>query len=146
MMENQAAETRKDWTAVPVYKNTGDYAREHKELNLYRESFEANRACRQAIENAIAGSFDGFYLAKDCEKPVVEAFGLERVLCVLAITLAEKEHDGRFSRGNIEWAKAYPISENPADASQIRERNVYNVVSSHSAILEGFVNRVRKLI
>lgn len=146
MMDSQVAETRKDWSEIPVYKHTGSYAREHKELDLYRNSFKANDACRQAIENAIAESFDGFYLAKDCEKPVIETFGLERVCYVLAITLAEKEYDGRFSRENVKWAKAYPLSANPEEAPQIRERNVYNVVNSHPAVLEGFVNRVRKLI
>lgn len=128
----------KNWADIPVYMNTGAYARRHDELEAYRESSKANVACKEAIELAIQKAFDGFYLAKDCELPVVNAFGLERVRAVLAMTLRAKTHDGRFSRDNISWALGYPVPEEP-------DKNIWYVVQTHPAVLEGFINRIRKM-
>ena len=132
------------WKDVPVYMHTGEYARMHNELELYRESFNASMACKKAIEEAIAKDFDGFYLAKDCELPVIDKFGFERVVYVLAVTLCEKSHDERFSMSNRNWAKEYISRNGSESAPEINTRNVYIVVNSHSTVLDGFVNRVRK--
>ena len=40
---------------------------------------------------------------------VVSSFGRERVELVLAATIQEKIHDGRFSNDNKEWAKNVPM-------------------------------------
>lgn len=115
-----------------VYHKTAESARENGELELYRESKQANRACRKAIEEAIRNNFDGFYLAKQCENPVIEAYGLERVKTVLANTVRQKIFDGRFGKDVKEWATGFELAED----------DVYNIVESHPAILDGFIRRV----
>ena len=121
---------------IPIYPHTGEYAREHGGLDAFRASYQANVACREAIETAIRDGFDGMYLNADV-KGVLAEFGPERVTCVLAATLQSREQDQRFSRSNHAWAAAVPM----ADAE---DRRWAYVVNSHSAVLDGFVGMVRK--
>ena len=73
-------------------------ARNRNEIVLWRESYRANVACRQAIEDAIRQNFDGMNLSSDCLKPVLEEYGYKRTAWVLANTLHELKSDGRFSQ------------------------------------------------
>ena len=43
-------------------------ARSRNEIALWRESYRANVACRQAIEDAIRQNFDGMHLSSNCLK------------------------------------------------------------------------------
>ena len=47
---------------IPIYPHTGEYAREHGELDAFLASLETNVACRDAIETAIREGFDGMSL------------------------------------------------------------------------------------
>lgn len=132
LLEAQREATR----TIPLYQHTGEYAREHGELDAFRASYQANVACREAIETAIRDGFDGMYLNADV-KGVLAEFGPERVTCVLAATLQSRAQDQRFSRSNHAWAAAVPM----ADAE---DRRWAYVVNSHSAVLDGFVGMVRK--
>ena len=132
LLEAQREKTR----AIPLYPQSGEYAREHGELDAFRASRQANEACKDAIEAAIRDGFDGMYLTAD-PKGVLAEFGPERVTYVLAATLQSKVWDQRFSRSNQEWAAAIPMFE-PEN-----HRFSY-MVNSHSAVLDGFVNKVRK--
>lgn len=132
LVEAQREATR----TIPLYRQPGEYAREHGELDTFRASRRANEACKDAIEAAIRDGFDGMYLTAD-PKEVLAEFGPERVAYVLAATLQSKTWDQRFSRSNQEWAATIPMSE-PED------RRFSYMVSSHSAVLDGFVNKVRK--
>ena len=95
---------------IPVHRQTGMYAREHGELEQFRQSNVANIACRAAIEKAITENFDGMRLRADAAEPVLSEFGSERVMFVLANTVQHKEWDGRFSRENKAWAAAFLLS------------------------------------
>lgn len=44
-------------TDTPLYRHDAAYAREHGELPLYRESYQANIACKEAIEKAINDNY-----------------------------------------------------------------------------------------
>ena len=70
-----------------IYTETAAYAKSVGELDLYRVSLHENKNCKNAIDKAISENFDGFRLKKDCYKPVIEQFGQERMLYVLANTL-----------------------------------------------------------
>ena len=39
---------------TPLYHHTDSYAQEHGELDRYHASYQANIACKEAIEQAIA--------------------------------------------------------------------------------------------
>ena len=126
---------------IPVYRQTGMYAREHGELEQFRQSNVANIACRAAIEKAIAENFDGMRLRADAAEPVLSEFGSERVMFVLANTVQHKDWDGRFSRENKAWAAAFSIE---PDAVMGMDRRLQFVVNSHPAVLDGFIHMVRE--
>ena len=93
-----------------IYRNSGSYAREHGEIEMWRESKAANIACRDAVDKAVAENYDGAHLKTDkILDAVISDFGRERFELVLAATIQEKIHDGRFSNANKEWAKNVPM-------------------------------------
>lgn len=94
---------------TPIYTETAAYAKSVGELDLYRVSLHENKNCKNAIDKAISENFDGFRLKKDCYKPVIEQFGQERMLYVLANTLQLRGWDGRFSRDNKAWENTSPF-------------------------------------
>ena len=86
-----------------VYRQNASYAREHGEIERWRESKAENVACRDAIDKAVAENYDGAHLnTEKILNSVVSNFGRERVELVLAATIQEKFHDGRFSNANKE--------------------------------------------
>ena len=79
---------------APVYKYPGEYAREHGELELYRASGKANVACKQAIETTINSHYRNNCLdTKAAVREVVDRFGYERMLYVLAVTVRTMDWD-----------------------------------------------------
>ena len=75
-------------------------------------------------------------LNPDTAVSVVEKYGEERVAFVLANTLKQLSHDGRFSDGNKRWADGIDIPEN---ISRGMDLNRDYIVSSHPAVLNGFI-------
>ena len=132
MLEAKREATR----AIPIYQQSGEYAREHGELDAFRTSRKANEACRDAIDAAIRDGYDGMHLTADA-KNVLAEFGPERVSHVLAATLQEKAWDQRFSRSNQAWAASVPVFDT-------KDRRLVYLVNSHSTLLDGFVDKVRK--
>lgn len=126
---------------IPVYYHDGQYAREHGELEQYRASHKANIECRVAIERAIARNFDGWYLDHQAIDDVFGQYSAERIALVLAATVQAKDWDGRFSRANKAWAASVMMPERAANA--IYDRRDDYVVSTHPAVLEGFINLAR---
>jgi len=75
---------------TPLYKHNAEYAREHGELEIYRSSMKANVACKEVIEAAIHGHFDGMHLDKAAVSDVIETCGLERTCYVVANSVQQK--------------------------------------------------------
>lgn len=129
-----------DYSDVPVYYEPFSYAQEHGEVDLYRTSYRLNSECKQAIQEAIADNYDGMHLGDDAVNQVVRQYGMERVGYILANTLRYKNYDGRFSPSNKEWAEQVGTPENNARIIKFRADWV---VSSHPAVLDGFVTMYR---
>ena len=125
----------------PFYMHTLSYAMEHGRADDYLESRKLNLDCKRAIEDAVRNNFDGMHLAHDAAEEVLEEYGAERVVFILANTVQQLEHDGRFSIGNKAWAKGYKIPEN---VSRGIDLNADYVISSHPAVLDGFIGLVRE--
>ena len=138
LLEEQSRTLRE----TPVYPYPASYAQEHGELEQYRASNRANIACKEAIEAAIREHYHDNRLDSQAAAQVVQAFGLDRTLYVLANTVQQKDWDARFSPGNKEWAKTIPIQENP-DAWGT-DRNTQFVVNSHSGLIDLFLSTVRQ--
>ena len=126
----------------PVYQHTGSYAREAGEIEVYRASLKENCACRDAIDQTIKENFDGLRLNAGIERKILDTFGPERVTWVLANTIMQREHDGRFSSSNRAWAQTVQIPIDRTEGGIVR--NDHFVLSSHSAVLDGFISATRK--
>ena len=137
-----AAEEQVSLSDLPVYRENFDYARECREVETYRISLQANIACKEAIEQAISQSYDGRRLAEGTAAKVMNQFGAERVLYVLANTIQQKEWDGRFTYPNKEWAKTVSIPSNMDSFGM--DRNYAIAVSSHPGLIDLFVTQARK--
>ena len=127
-------------TQSKVYMASVEEARQKDELPAWRESWGLNEACAKGIEKAINDSHNGqhSYDLAAVLKVVSAEYGTERVHIVLANTVQYLDYDGRFSRDNKQWAQAIQIPQ------LTKDRRAAFVCGAHPAILNGFVNTVRK--
>ena len=137
-LEGETAE-KKNYPAV--YGHTLSYAMEHGEADEYLESHKLDRECKRAIEETIRQNFDGMHLKHDIVKPLAEQYGSDRIAFVLANTLQQESWDGRFSRDNKTWAAEFYIPENIVRGMDM---NRELIVSSHPAVLDGFIAMFRR--
>lgn len=129
--------------AMPVYKYPAVYARENNELEQYRASYKANVACKEAIETAIRDNYSDNRLGKEAVKQVVERFGYERTFYVLAVTVREKDWDGRIDRKNKDWARTIPVFDD--DNGFGDNRNMEFIVDrAHPGLTDIFINQARR--
>ncbi len=137
-LEGETAE-KKNYPAV--YGHTLEYAMEHGEVDQYMDSRKLDRECKKAVEETIRQNFDGMHLKHDIVKPLAEQYGSERMAFVLANTLQQESWDGRFSRDNKTWAAEFYIPENIVRGMDM---NRELIVSSHPAVLDGFIAMFRR--
>ena len=75
---------------TPVYTQPPDYAREHGELDKYRESNRLNVLCKEAIEQAVRDNYRDNRLDADAVwRDVTAQFGSKRAAFVLAMTVRD---------------------------------------------------------
>ena len=118
-------------------------------LAEYRKAEQAvqeerlNISCKEAIEEAIDGSYKGNSLdAKAVAQEVLDKFGPDRVQTVLAATVQDKDWDVRISGENKAWAQTVPMPEGSEDGN----RRSHWVVDSHPGLVNLFVDQVRNLV
>jgi len=140
--QKQRADAELSEKYVPLYRHTYEYARQAGQIDECRLSRIENMHCAQAIDKAIAGSFDGMRLDTACVRPLIDRFGTERISWVLANTLLMKDYDGRFSGSNKEWGAKMEV---PLEKDHFGSvRNAEFVLRSHPAVLDMFIVYVRR--
>ena len=122
---------------IPVYPYSFLYARGNGEEKRFRESREANRECRKAIDAVFDAAWDGTRPPAEAAKSILDRFGQERVVYVLADELQQRRGDGRFSQTNQDWAQSVPMFMGA-------ERRWDGRLNCHSAKLDGFVTMIRR--
>lgn len=137
------AENRRILRETPVYPYPVGYAREHGELEQYRASHKANIACKEAIETAISEHYRDNRLGKEAAMAVIDAFGMDRTLYVLANTVRHKDWDGRISHDNKAWARTIPVYED-TDAWGDDRNTSFVVDKAHPGLTDIFLNQVRR--
>lgn len=125
-----------------VYKFPAAYAREHGEAEAYRESRKANLACTKAISDAIRDNYSDNFLDPKGAKDVLEKFGVERTMYVLANTVQRHDWDGRYSQDNKRWANTIPIQKDIDPWGD--DRNSELCVTAHPCLVDGFISQARK--
>ena len=136
----EAGQTEQE-TYPAFYGHTLSYAAEHGEVDKYMKSHKFDRECKEAVEETIRQNFDGMHLKHDIVKPLAEKYGAERMAFILANTLQQESWDGRFSRDNKAWASEFYIPENIVHGIDM---NRELIVSSHPAVLDGFIGMFRR--
>ena len=131
-------------TKTPVYPYPAAHAREHGELEQYRASRKENVECKRAIEQAIRDHYQDNRLdGQAAVKQVVDAFGYDRMLHVLANTVQHKDWDGRISADNKAWARTRPVYEDMDGFGG--DRNTEFVVDqAHPGLTDLFVSSARQ--
>ena len=128
---------------LPIYPHSAIYAREHDELPAYRASYQANVDCSKAIDAAIREHYRDNRLNPAAVSQVVERFGMERTLLVLAATARYKEWDKRISDDHKAWAQTIPVPDDKDTMGNDRTR-AYMVGYAHPGLVNLFMNEARR--
>lgn len=98
-------------TFPPVYDHPLQDAVKRGELEQFQISHDLNVACAKAIDATLTKHFDRNTYDLNTEaasREVVEKFGFDRTMAVLANTVRHYSFDGRFSKSSREWARTIP--------------------------------------
>lgn len=120
----------------PIYEQPVEEARERNELEQYFASQKLNTDCGRAITAALSKHYSGstFCLNTDAAaKEVVDKFGFDRTMYVLASTIRYYDHDGRISYANKKWAQEIPF---------YGDRDIA-FINSNPGLTDMFANQVR---
>ena len=122
---------------APLYPQDAAYAVAHNEMEHYTASLRISAACKNMIEDAIAAAYQDNSLkdVREASKAVIDTFGFDRTMFVLANTIRIKNYDGRISPENKTWAQTIPICED--------QLNIL-VDRCNPGLLDLFTNQVRK--
>ena len=120
----------------PLYLYSLKEAAEWDEKDEWRESYLENCDCARAIERAIDEHYDGQCL-KSCAQEIIDRYGFDRVNFVLAVTVRQGIHDGRYSEDNKNWARRFSVMD--------MENTWQYHVHSHPGLVNLFVADARRL-
>ena len=144
-IENRAddvCKAQEELRTAPLYPHSAAYASEHGEMAQYNRSYQANSACKEAIEQTISAHYAENRLDTEAAvKDVLEKFGAERVQFILANTIQHKNHDGRISQDNKAWAKTIPM---PEDSGASRHCAYLVVDGVNPGLTDLFTRQARK--
>lgn len=134
---SRADEVQKQVKECPFYPHNAAYADAHNEMESYIASLHMNTDCKNMIEDAIAAAYQDNSLkyVQEASKAVIDTFGFDRTMFVLANTIRIKNYDGRISPENKAWARTIPVCED--------QRNII-VDRCNPGLLDLFTNQVRK--
>ncbi len=131
---------------TPVYWHNRDYAQKNNEISQYETSYTANRACKLAIEKTLNDSYNNENSHLNLPmvlKTLTANFSMDRISYVLAVTVQYKNHDGRISEENKQWAKSIPVFQNIDGWGN--DYNRYLIVDqTHPGLVDLFVTYFRK--
>ncbi len=130
-------------TGLPIYPHSAVYAREHDELPAYRASYQANVDCSKAIDAAIREHYRDNRLDPAAVFQVVERFGMERTLMVLAATARYKDRDGRIDDSHKAWAQTVSVPYD-RDAIGTDRTHAYVVGYAHPGLINLFMREARR--
>lgn len=88
-----------------LYRGSFEEAKQSGKLDKWYSSHQENIACRNDIETAIAGGFDGEHLAEDRVQDVLDRHGFLRVQYVLANTIHERHCASQIDEGPLQWSQ-----------------------------------------
>lgn len=130
-------------TGLPIYPHSAAYAHEHGELTEYKASYRANVDCSKAIDAAIREHYSDNRLNSTAVKQVVDRFGFDRTLMVLAATARYKDRDGRIDDSHKTWAQTVAVPYD-RDAIGTDRTHAYVVGYAHPGLVNLFMREARR--
>lgn len=118
----------------PIYEWSLYEAIRLNEKDDWRISHAENCECARDIEKAIRENYKDNSLS-DCIKPLIDAYGYDRVNWVLANTVQQTHSDDRYSADNKRWARTFRI---PIDG-----HNKTFAVKSHPGLVNLMIGQAR---
>jgi hypothetical protein len=98
------------YATMPVYYPSFRYAREHNEIDLWRESHRINMECKGQINRRALEAHNSRELDLMIDD-LIRIYGLERTMCVLSRSIQYKDWDERLSQAVIKRAKHFSFNE-----------------------------------
>ncbi len=123
----------------PIYEHPRWWAARFGELEQFQASHTQNVACAAAINLILAKNYDfdtGHPNIAPAAKEVVDKFGFDRTMYVLASTVWEYAWDDNISPSSKEWARTIPCYDEP-DISR-----GYSV-SGNTDVIDRLISQVR---
>jgi hypothetical protein len=126
------------------YRCSAEESRKNEQFEGWRESHEANIACHRHIDSHETGlerlAYKDYRVDADrsYSKGLIEKFGWQRTMCVLASTIKHADWDGRYSAENKEWAKNWLGYMNPEQTKD------YRIISTHPGLTDILTNHIRE--
>ncbi len=121
----------------PIYEQSFETAVELGEAEQYNASHALNVECARAINKALGEHYrDNCLDTTAASREVVNKFGFERTMYVLASTVRHFDHDGRISYKNKKWALTIPNYDD-------KQRRGYYLVTNHPGLTDMLVDQVR---
>lgn len=109
------------YATTPVYYPSFRYAREHDEIELWRESHRIDMECKGQINRRALEANNSRELDLMIDD-LIRIYGIERTMCVLSRTIQYKDWDERLSQAVVKRAKLFSFNEqdneNSAPAKQ----------------------------
>lgn len=102
------------YATLPIYYPSYPYAREHNEVELWRESHRIDMECKGQINRRAMESHNSRELDLMIED-LVRIYGLERTMCVLSRSVQFRDWDERISEAVRERAKEFDFQETSED-------------------------------
>ena len=132
-MEEQLTD---DMRSFPIYMENVRYASQHKELAEYIQSKQANELCKESIEQLIRDHYRNNTLDVTPVEELLDAWGKDRVACLLAYTIKKNSWDKRYCRANREWAAQIRTPKSLASLTTL---------SSHPGLVDLLTTQVRRI-
>lgn len=118
------------YAEIPVYRESARYAHKHNERDAWRRSNRINEECARYIqENASVAHND--HRMTEFSNALVDKYGLERAMLVVARNIKSRPGDGRFNRDVVERAAAIEIPDMQLEYDNTRSY----ICTTHSVIL-----------
>ena len=124
---------------VHLYRYSLREAKEHDEVQDWKQSHAENIRCRDAIDQMVRERYRNSILPCDIIKDACDEFGIDRVGWVLATTVTENDYDGRYSEANKQWARTSFYLPN-------EERNCEYELRSHPVLVDGLTGYYRNYL
>ena len=136
-------ENAKEKNFVSVYLSDFQYAKENKEIDKWKESHDANKACAVALDKAINDNYilENYHLdTKAVVNSVTGEFGKERTEFILTAHIVNHDWDGRFSNEVKKWAR-----DKFKNFDGLKSQTSEYHLNAHSILIDGVAKTVINL-